>query len=293
MIFFLEDKSKKFSKKYKRSGDGHRMNEKKQKNIILKNKHYLYEQSVQNVEFELGIIKRFYRKYYKKKAIFIKEDFCGTMALSCAWVSNNKNHKALAVDLDDKTLSWGRKHNVLQLTKEEQDRLQIIQANVLDLVRPKVEVILALNFSYWVFTKPPELLNYFRKAYNSLEKNGLLILDAFGGPAAEREQEETRNHKGFKYIWEHAYFYPLTREIGCKIHFDFKDGTRIKNAFTYHWRLWTPPEISDLLLKAGFAKVDWYMEGTDEKTGEGDGIFSLAKRGENAETWLAYAIAVK
>ena len=170
MIFFLEDKSKKFSKKYKRSGDGHRMNEKKQKNIILKNKHYLYEQSVQNVEFELGIIKRFYRKYYKKKAIFIKEDFCGTMALSCAWVSNNKNHKALAVDLDDKTLSWGRKHNVLQLTKEEQDRLQIIQANVLDLVRPKVEVILALNFSYWVFTKPPELLNYFRKAYNSLEK---------------------------------------------------------------------------------------------------------------------------
>ena len=256
-------------------------------------KHVLYEESVQNVEFEVDILQRFYRKYNKAKPSTLKEDFCGTFALSCEWVKRNKNHRALGVDLDHKTLAWGKKHNLSQLKAEEQKRIQLIQANVLDLRQPRVDIIAAFNFSYWVFRQRKELYAYFCQAYHSLKQKGMLVLDAFGGPAAETEQEEERKCEGFTYIWEHASFFPLTREMRCKIHFHFKDGTRMRNAFVYDWRLWTPPEISELLYSAGFRQVHWYMEGTDEKSGEGNGVFRPSKRGENAETWIAYALACK
>ncbi len=256
-------------------------------------RHILYEKAVQNVEFEVKTIERFYQKYRKKKAVYLREDFCGTFSLCCQWVRQNKNYQAIGIDLDRKTLDWGKKHNLGQLKETEQQRIQIIHNNVLNVSKPKVDVVAAFNFSYWIFRNPQDMLNYFRKAYTSLDKDGILILDAFGGPAAETEQEEKRKCDGFTYVWEHTYFHPISREMGCKIHFRFKDKTEMPNAFVYHWRLWTPPEISELLKKAGFRQIDWYMEGTDEESDEGNGIFRLTKSGENAQTWLAYAVAVK
>ena len=50
----------------------------------------------------------------------------------------------------------------------------------------------------------------------------------------------------------------------CHIHFKFPDKTKIKNAFTYNWRLWTMVEIRELLSEAGFANVVVYWEGEDE-----------------------------
>jgi len=33
----------------------------------------------------------------------------------------------------------------------------------------------------------------------------------------------------------------------------------LKHAFTYHWKLWTIPEVSELLQEAGFAEVHIWM----------------------------------
>ena len=60
----------------------------------------------------------------------------------------------------------------------------------------------------------------------------------------------------------------------CHIHFSFPDGSKIKKAFTYDWRLWTLPEIRELLLEAGFQRATVYWEGTNEETEEGDGEFT-------------------
>ena len=78
----------------------------------------------------------------------------------------------------------------------------------------------------------------------------------------------------------------------CYIHFKFKDGSKLKRAFSYAWRLWTAPEIRDLLLEAGFATVTVYWEGEDED-GEGDGVFTPNDTGEADLAWIAYIVGEK
>ena len=96
----------------------------------------------------------------------------------------------------------------------------------------------------------------------------MFFLDAFGGPDASDLTKEKTKIDGFTYIWEQAEFEPVTRRILCHIHFKFPDGSKIKRAFTYDWRLWTLPELRELLIEAGFARVRVYWEGDD---GEGGG----------------------
>lgn len=253
----------------------------------------LYEKAVQNAEFEAQMIRNFYRRIYNQSPCSLKEDFCGTFALCRNWVEQNRNHQAIGIDLDPAPLQWGQKRHLAQMDENARKRLTILQKNVLAVRSPKVDIIAAFNFSYWIFCSRPELKRYFQNAHRSLNARGILILDAFGGAAAEREQEEERSCDGFTYVWEQVAFYPVTREMLCYIHFRLKDGTLLKRSFVYYWRLWTPVEISELLKEAGFQEVHWYFEGTDPKSEEGNGIFRRTTKGENAETWIAYAVAVR
>ena len=100
------------------------------------------------------------------------------------------------------------------------------------------------------------------------------------------------NDDGFTYIWEQAEFHPVTNHMRCHIHFKFPDGSKIKKAFTYEWRLYTAPEIRDLLLEAGFSKVTVYWEGEDED-GEGNGEFTPDAEGTPDLAWIAYIVAEK
>jgi len=77
----------------------------------------------------------------------------------------------------------------------------------------------------------------------------------------------------------------------CHINFKLRDGTRMKKAFTYDWRLWTLPEMRELLLDAGFLSADVYVEGWDDEEDESDGIFRKRKYFENQEGWVAYVVA--
>ena len=78
----------------------------------------------------------------------------------------------------------------------------------------------------------------------------------------------------------------------CYIHFKFPDGSKIKQAFSYSWRLWTAPELRDVLLEAGFRKVTVYWEGEDED-GEGNGEFAPSDMGAADLAWIAYIVAEK
>ena len=104
---------------------------------------------------------------------------------------------------------------------------------------------------------------------------------------------EDRDLDGFTYTWDQNFFDPITGDVVNHIHFKFPDGTKIKKAFTYEWRLWTLPEIQELLLEAGFKDTVVYWEGTDDETGEGDGEWAVSKRGEACEGWVAYIVGIK
>ncbi len=103
----------------------------------------------------------------------------------------------------------------------------------------------------------------------------MLLLDAYGGADSQRTSEETREvDDDFDYVWDQHRFDPIHHHVTNFIHFEFPDGSRIKRAFRYDWRLWSIPEIRELLQEAGFYKSEVYWEGTDRETGEGNDVFS-------------------
>ena len=133
---------------------------------------------------------------------------------------------------------------------------------------------------------------YFVSVKNSLEPTGIFFLDAFGGYEAAKELTEERECEGFTYIWEQATFNPINSQMQCYIHFKTDKGEELNRAFSYYWRLWTLPELQELLLEAGFSQVDIYWEGTDEESGEGDGVFKPAKVGTADAGWVCYIVAL-
>ena len=88
-----------------------------------------------------------------------------------------------------------------------------------------------------------------------------------------------------------AGFHPATGHTDCFIHFRFPDGSELTDAFSYTWRLYTPPELRDLLLEAGFAEVRVYFEEFDEE-GDGTGNFARDEKGPACEGWLGYMVAI-
>jgi SAM-dependent methyltransferase len=256
--------------------------------------HELYELSVQNVEHEIEFLQQTFESLRDRTAYRLREDFCGTASASCQWVRQGSNFQAIGVDIDPAVLEWGRENRVGKLDAEDRARVRLIESDVLEVETPKVDILVAFNFSYFIFDTRDTMREYFKRVHDALDDDGVFFCDMFGGPEAQEETKEKTKHKkhGFTYIWEQAEFHPVTHYMRTHIHFKFKDGSKIKNAFTYVWRLWTPPEIRELLLEAGFRKATVYWEGEDED-GEGNGEFNADERGEADLAWIAYIVAEK
>ena len=256
-------------------------------------RHELYEQSVQEPAAECDLVDQAWKEQRDRKCHSIREDFCGTAAVCMEWVKRRKRNTAVGVDLDGDVLSWGRKRIPQRLNKEQAERIQLIQDNVLTVDTGPVDTVMAMNFSYYIFQTRHEMHHYFQRAYEALAEDGLFLLDAYGGSDSFVEMEEDRDFDGFTYIWDQNSYNPITGSATNYIHFEFPDGSKMRKAFTYKWRLWTLPEIREMLMEAGFRKVVIYWEGTDEETGEGDGEWSVSTRGEACQGWVAYLAALK
>jgi SAM-dependent methyltransferase len=256
--------------------------------------HELYELSVQNVEHEIEFLQNTFQSLTGRTAYLFREDFCGTASASCQWVRQGAEYQAIGVDIDSSVLEWGRKHRVARLATEDQARVSLIESDVMDVETPEVDLLVAFNFSYFIFNTRDKLRAYFKRAYEATKPDGVFFCDLFGGPEAQEETKEKTKHKkhGFTYIWHQAEFHPITNYIRCHIHFKFKDGSKINKAFSYEWRLWSAPELRELLLEAGFRKATVYWEGEDED-GDGNGEFTPDEKGEADLAWIAYIVAQK
>ena len=257
------------------------------------NKYDLYEESVQSVDFEIDFVNKMFKKYNKSSCSSLREDFCASASISVAWVKNKAGNTAYAIDLDNKILKVAKSNMQKSLSKEELKRISLIKGNSQTKLTPKVDCVSALNFSYWVFKERESLIKYFKNAYKNLKKNGLLMLDAFGGYEAYEELEERTKHKKFTYVWDQHKFNPVTHDLTCFIHFEFQDGSAIKKAFKYNWRLWSLPEITECIKSAGFKTVDIYMQGWDDEKDEESDKFYKTKDCDADPGWIAYIIAIK
>jgi SAM-dependent methyltransferase len=256
-------------------------------------RHTLYQQAVQNVEAEIDFVDATFKEIRGRKARRLREDFCGTANTSCEWVRRRPDNEAVGIDLDQPTLDWGMEHNVETLKDSRQKHVQLINCDVRTppAVARGVDIVLAMNFSYYIFATRAELRAYFESVRRSLGKDGVFFLDFYGGYEAFCEQDEERDIDGkFTYVWDQASYNPISGRVECHIHFKFKDGSKLKKAFSYTWRVWTMPEIRELLAEAGFKKTTVYCEGTDED-GEGDGEFEATEICDADASFIAYIAA--
>jgi SAM-dependent methyltransferase len=257
-------------------------------------RHVLYQRAVQAPEIDVRFYSRWFLKYTKRPLRVLREDFCGTALMACHHVKLNPENRAIGVDLDWPTLAWGRTHNVEPLLNtEQQSRLLLLQKNVLEVNSPKADAILALNFSYSVFKTRKLLGEYIKNCYDSLKPGGILFLDAWGGPDVMQEKTDKTKRGDFTYLWEQRSYDPITHDITCAIHFAFKDGSRMRDAFLYEWRLWTLAELRELFEEAGFLDTHVLWEGTDTKTGGGNGVFRRKDRGDMDEAWISIVVGRK
>jgi SAM-dependent methyltransferase len=263
------------------------------RNAANSDKHELYELAVQDAEAECNLIEQAWKDRRGRKPLHIREDFCGTALVCREWVKRFRRGTAIGVDLDQTVLDWGMNRARKRLKPDQINRINLLQRDVRTVKTQPVDSVLAMNFSYFLFKRRDELRNYFKSVHRSLVKDGLFLLDAYGGSDSYLEIEEPRDLDGFTYIWDQNYVNPVTGDVINHIHFRFPDGSKMTKAFTYDWRLWTLPELREILREAGFKNVVVYWEGTDEKTGEGNGEWTISDRGEACAGWIAYLVAEK
>ena len=221
----------------------------------------------------------------------MREDFCGTALFCSTWVKSQKDRTAVGVDISPSVLKWGQEHNIAPLG-DAAERVTLLQQDVLDPVKGTFDTCVAFNFSYWCFKERRLLVEYFKKVRKCLATDGVFFLDAYGGyESYEPDLEEPRKVEGgFTYIWHQDKVCPITGNILNHIHFEFKDKSKLRKAFSYDWRLWTLPELRELLVEAGFSAVTTYWEDADAD-GEGTGVYRPRKTVVNEAGWVAYLVA--
>ncbi len=260
-------------------------------------KFLCYQKSVQSAEHEVEFFDQAYKEAFGRKPVTLREDFCGTFAVCCEWVKLGNKRTALGVDLCDETLQWGKDNNLAALSKTQQKRVRLIEQDVRKRNRPRVDVLAAQNFSFWIFKTRAEVIEYFKAARANLNSEGIMVMDMMGGgDCLEEGQVDKRTikkgKKGFDYHWKQISFDPITHDASFSISFKFKDGSKLKHAFRYDWRFWSIPEVREMLAEAGFSESHVYWELEDED-GEDSGEWERADSADSVACWICYIVAIR
>ena len=152
----------------------------------------LYRRAVQHPLAEVTFLQRVYEHYSIYGAKLLREDFAGTCALSSMWVNLRDNYEAMAIEKHGPTVRWAQRTALKELGTDN-IYLHIVEADVMDLYEPRVDITCALNFSTFIYHDRDELAEYFVNAYRGLKKRGIFVMDAYGGPGAMRVGTQSRH----------------------------------------------------------------------------------------------------
>ncbi|KAK9726985.1 hypothetical protein RND81_05G250300 [Saponaria officinalis] len=172
-----------------------------------------------------------------------------------------------------------------------------------DFTMPARDIVCAFNYSCCCLHKRKELVLYFKHVLDCLsKKGGIFAMDLYGGTSSERELKLQRKFPNFTYTWEQAEFDVLQRKTRISLHYQLhKPQKKIRNAFSYSWRLWSLPEIRDCLEEAGFKAVHfWIRDMPDTERNRSTRGFGTSRDDKYEEVssfqqqdaWNAYVVAV-
>ncbi|MEM7194123.1 MAG: class I SAM-dependent methyltransferase [Pseudomonadota bacterium] len=254
----------------------------------LVDRYAIYQQAVQSPDLDVELIKDLYFQCRQRSAHHLREDFCGTAAILAEWIRHGHEFSGEGFDNDPEPLEWGKRNNFDPLGMDK-NRATLHLADVREPSLRHPDVRCAFNFSYWVFRTRQEMIEYFRCCYQDLAPDGVLLLDSHGGFESLIEEESEADMGDFISVWHQTNICPVDNTADLAIHYRFPDGSEIHNAYQYRWRIWSLPEILEILIEAGFSssRVFWY-----EEDDEGSRYIET-DTGRNDPAWIACIAALK
>jgi SAM-dependent methyltransferase len=260
----------------------------------------LYELCVQSPSYDARMLAAIHAAGGRKRARVLGEDFCGTAALSRAWIDlDRKGHRAVAVDHDAETLVRALELNAAPTPDAAGGKagaggragalprpgITYALADVLETV-DRVDILCALNYSIGEFHDRRGLVRYLRHARKRVRAGGSFICDMYTGrdsmlTGVERKRVSLPTARGrgrrgnVEYEWEQREANPLTGMVVNAIHFRLLgrkargDEAVMRDAFVYRWRLWSVPELREAMLEAGFGRTQVYPRHAEAIDGEG------------------------
>jgi hypothetical protein len=256
----------------------------------------LYRAAVQHPQAEANFARRVHAYGNRNHAapLRLKEDFAGSASVAALWCLLDPRHEAWAVERHAATARFAQRHVQRELGREAA-RCHVIRADVHDVTEPRVDIVLALNFSVFIYHERSALCDYFAAARKSLRPGGALIIDAYGGPGAMTPMLQKRRvpascecgTPALEYQWQQVSHDAATGRVDNRIH--FRVGRRlIRNAFRYDWRLWSLPELREAMLDAGFARATAWCDRYDPAANTSDGVYRPTRTMPNRHDWVAY-----
>lgn len=251
-------------------------------------KHHIYQFMLQSPEADIELIQTIYRSSTGRDGKHLREDFCGTGYTLARWVAQDTSFSGEGFDIDPDPIDWGWHNNFAPLG----DAAIRGKLHLKDVREPSVEapdIRCAFNFSYWVFRKREEMLGYFTAAYKDLPEHGMFIIDVTGGTDSLSEEPFESENGEISCIWQQQNYSPVNHTADLTIRFRFSDGSEIEPPYRYRWRVWTIPELQDLLTVAGFSSIEVWWQGD-----EFDSIdYHVTDKGRNDPCWVACIAAIK
>jgi hypothetical protein len=212
---------------------------------------HLYELCVQSPRHVVS----FLHAAHGNQPLILREDFCGTAAISRRWVDEGRRRsepfRAIAIDLDQPTLDFARfaAHTFAS-------DIQFLKGDCTAAAAPAhtagADVIFVGNFSIGYIHTRAELLSYLRDSRDRLSRGnggfggGIFACDLYGGSGAFKLGGLHRRYTGPKgeqvhYNWVHEEADPIRGIVQNSISFRVIASddtvTELPREFVYRWRL--------------------------------------------------------
>lgn len=252
-------------------------------------RHDLYTLCVQSPERDARALRSLHALHAgagREKPLILAEDFCGPASISLAWTRLYPGSSALAVDRDPKPLAHAKTH--AKALGGSPPNLRFVCADV-HTEKSKAHVLAALNFAICELHERAALVKYLKHARTRLKPRGCAVFDLYGGVDAFSPGMVSQRFKGpdgekVMYVWEQRDADPLRGRVCNALHFRVtpKRGKsyELHDAFVYHWRLWSVPELVDAMLDAGFSAAQVFPRQAGAIDQDGELYFSPVTPGD-------------
>lgn len=239
-----------------------------------------------------GTTARYLEAIHGGKPQVLREDFSGGGGICKAWVAAPKSKRRSAIAVD---------HDPAVLTRLAAfPGIRTVASDVLK-APDSADIIAAFNFPLGYWHDRASLIRYLKLCRGRLKPRGVFVADLYGGWSAfetTSTRRRMRTPRGLvMYEWEQREADPVTGLVRNAIHFSMprtrtSKAISYKNAFTYHWRLWSIPELTDACLEAGFRSVDVYDSQSGALDHAGNFYARPLAHGEPLDSdWLVYVAA--